>query len=769
MYEPSLVLLILKTLAVFCVSLAVGWSINYKRFTDIAIVNWTLYTILGGAFLNFICLWAILFGHPGWIGLIPTGILFLIKLGISVYHRTISINLTRSYVKQVILPICLLSMISTLNYFVPFIAEGTSGYYARGGGDHSTYLVLSDYYSKHSFWEHLDSSIFPMPPQQHWEADEFSYNRMSLNPENIQPYANQLIATAYMSFLPGAQEETYSAVVAFYITMAMWSVIALGMLFLKRSTLPWLFFIPLFLSNVTIYNATTHSIPYLFSLALTNAVIMLFWIYTRNEAWKTNINEYRYYLPLGILCAALLEIYPHGYLMTAIFIGIMAISAVTIEEFKRFIILGLMTIIFSFAAVNFILLTNIPLIIAGLGGHYPFTVATQLTTILMAQTGITDLLSIVPLPSSQIKIIIGLFLLLITMVIKAILNANARVRWLLIALFLVPWTAITYYYFRGEASYQMVRFLELVHLYILGFAGFGMCYWIEKRRNFLVLGAIAAPMIALISFQVMTHASTVRDVLSVDPVFGTEFRDSKSLTAIKQLQAIQEKSLGVNHVAYYFGPGDGVDFAGGSVLLRNLNYLPARGNTLATFFDLHLPGKNTRVWKKEWLDNAFLVIRPEGKVDVIEDTRPNAFSHPFLDTSRLKIYDSNAQPLTQLVGDAWGALQFYPSKNDSNAKPFRYLQHQTAAIVIWSKNKRTVHLSLYLSADAPATKIQLSSTLLGKINKKYNVPEWKNIIPTIPSVSSELTLVPGANIIEVTSQKNGGAPPTLYVWRVTVA
>lgn len=764
MFEPSLLLLILKTFSIFCASLVTGWSINYKRLTDVIIINWVIYTILGAAFLNFLCLLSILIGHPGWMGLIPAGILILIKSGIYFYRKKDTVNLSGKTAKQTILPIILLTTISTLNYFAPFIAEGTSGYYSRGGGDHSTYLVLSDYYSKHSFWEQLYTTALPLPPKHHWEADGFAYNRMKLNPENIQPYANQLIATPYMSFLPGAQEETYSAVVAFYISMAMWSVIALGMLFLKRVTIPWLFFIPLFLSNVTIYNATTHSIPYLFSLSLTNAVIMLFWLYTRNETWQTNISEYRYYLPLGIICAALLEIYPHGYIMTTAFIGIMAISSTTLDEFKRFIILGLTTIIFSFAAVNFILLTNVPLVLTSFGGHYSFTVATKFSDIIMAQTGIIDLLSSTPIQTSLMITIIGIFLLLIAMGGKVILHSNTRVRWLLISLLLIPWTIILYYYHRGEGSYQIVRFLELVNLYVLGFAGFGIAYFIEKKRNPLILTSIAAVMVALVALQVITHANTVKEVVSADPIFGTEFRDSAALTGIKKLQELQNTHHEINHIAYYFGPGDGVDFAGGSVLLRNLHYLPARGNTLTDWFDSVSPEKNTRVWKKAWLDDAFLIIRTEGNTDVIEDARPNAFSHPFLDTARLKIYDSSIQPLTQLIGDTWGALQFYPSRSDKNAKPFRYLQHRTGTIVIWSQDKRKVHLSLYLSADAPHTQIQLR----GLLNKTYAIPTWKSIIPTTPSVSAELTLVPGANVIEVTSQKKEGAAPTLYVWKVSV-
>lgn len=764
MFEPSFFLLILKTLGIFCSSLAVGWSLNYKQLTNRPIINWVLNSILGAAFLNFICLWSALIGFPAWVGLVPIGLVLILKVVITKY-RGYTIQ-WRPTAKLILLPIGLLSTICTINYFAPFVAERTSGYYSRGGGDHSTYLVLSDYYTHHSFWEKLYSP-FPLPPTKQWEAEEFSYNRKSLNPGNIQPYANQLIATPYMSFLPGAPEETYSAVVAFYISMAMWSVIALGSLFLKQSKLIWLFFIPLFLSNITIYNATTHSIPYLFSISLSNALMMFFWIYTRKISWKDNISQLGYYLPLGIIAAALLAIYPHSFLLTALFVGVMAFTSPNLEEFKRFIILGITAIIFSFAAVNFILLTNLPLMLAGLGGADSFSVATSLIDIIIAQTGIPDLLSNAGLRFSEIIISLGIFIVLITMVGKAIIGANPRNRGFLISLFLIPWCFILHYYLRGQGSYQTVRFLELVNLYVLGFAGFGASHLVEKYKSPIFLRTFSTIIAVLISLQIITHVKTVKEVLSIDPIFGTEFRNSASLMAIKKIEEIQNHQNEINHIAYYFGPGDGVDFAGGSVLLRHLHYLPARGNTLDPWFDTLFPDKNVRVWDKHWLDNALLVVRTEGKVDVIEDHRVGVSSPPLVDTARLKIYDSSKHPITQLVGDAWGALQFYPSRNDKNSKPFRYLQNRTGAIVIWSKKHQDVRLSLFLNSDSLHTQVNLNSPML-KLDNNYNIPKWDQIIPETPIISEKLTLQPGANIIKVTSQKEEGPPPTIYVWKIVI-
>lgn len=767
MFDPSLVLLIFKTIAIFLISLATGWSLHYKRFTDLLITNWVLNTVLGAAFLCFTSLWAVLLGYNGAYGLIPVAILFLLKVSISIYRGIKYIDIDKAHIKSVFAAVCLLSAISSLNYFAPFLVENTSGYYSRGGGDHSTYLVLSDYYSKHSFWEQINN-VSPTPPQKNWEAEKFAFDRSKLNVKNIQPYANQLIATPYMSILGGSNEETYSAVVAFYVSMAIWSVIALIMLLLKPNRIKWLFFLPLFLSNLVIYNASTHSIPYLLNIALINCIMMLFWIYTRNGSWQSDINEYKHYLPLGVLCSSLLAIYPHGYLIVIVFLTVMAITSSALEEFKRFITLGVMSLIFSFAAVNFILFTNIPLMLGGMGGSFPFSITSSLPEIITAQTGVVDILSYSKLNAFMIFVFLSLFLSLFVLAWKVIVNSQPRVRWFLAALLLIPWLGIVYYAMRGGSSYQVVRFLELVHLYLLAFAGYGAIYILERtRKSFIVRSFLPILFLSVVSFELITHSHTVNEIINVDPVFGTEFRDSTALNGINHLQKIQNSSKEINHIAYYFGPGDGVDFAGGSVLLRDLYYLPARGNTLASFFDSYLPGTHTRVWKKEWLDNAFLVIRPEGKVDIIEDTRTGAFSEPLLDTKRLKIYDSSKQPLTQLVGDSWGGLLFYPYRKDVNAKPYRFLQRETGAIVIWSEKKHVVHLSLYLNSDSPDTQIQLQSNLFKENSKNFNVPVWDHKLPSKPTVSLDLDLDRGANVIEVKSKKQGYSP-SLFFWKVVV-
>ena len=771
MFEPSLVLLIFKTILIFCFSALTGWSVNYRLLVKTMWVNWVVFTVLGASLLNLVCLWAVLLGFPGWTGLSVVVLLVVVKLIVLLRVNSYVFRFTKQRAKQVLSPIILLCSLSTVNYFVPFVIEGTSGYYSRGGGDHSTYLVFSEWFVKNPMWEKA-APYELMPSQRHWEAKQFVDVKSLFYPDNYQPLANQFIATPFMSILPGSNEETYTAAVAFYISMGCWSTLALLFVLLKREAIRWWAFVPLFLSNLIIFAATCQSIPYLLAISMINVTLLLYWVYTKEPLWQTDIQKYGYFLPLGLMHAALLAIYPHGFFMLMAFMGFMAIGCQSWEGFKRYFILCVTATLFGIAVVNFLLLINIPNVFAGLrhadeygnkGYHFLHIIASY--------SGISDFLVWYPnIEILQKKAILGLisFVFLLRYAGKIFISALPTVKPFLASLFIIPIAGIIYYHFHENGSYQIVRFEEIGHLYLLAMAGFAFSSIAEKSPK-QVLTPIAVVLFLIIP-EVGMRALAVKEVLSTDHFFATEFRNAEALEGIKKIAAMQNHAKGVaaNRVAYYFGPGDGVDFAGGSVLLRNLHSLHARGNTMASYFDWKFPGTNTRAWKKKWLDEAILVIRPESDIDIIEDLRSGAFSKPLLDTARLKIYDSQEQPLTQLIGDSWHTMIFFPFKSAPGARPYRYLKGAVGTIVVWSKNRKKINLSLFLNANAPDSRIRIDSDLFSERSKTFNIPKLEKVVPVLPTIQLELDLNPGANVIKLTPQRDGGQPPWFLFWKVRV-
>jgi len=712
-----------------------------------------------------------LLGIQGRAGLLIVALLLIVKLVVVLRTNPGSLQFTKQKAKKIITPIILLCSLSSVNYFAPFVVEGTSGYYARGGGDHSTYLILSEWFTKNSIWD-KQAPYESIPPQRHWEPKQFVDVKSTFYPSNTQPLANQFVATPFMSILPGANEETYSATVAFYISMACWSTLALLFVLLKKETIRWWAFVPLFLSNLIIFAATCHSIPYVLAISMINVSLLLYWSYTKEPLWQVQIQKYGHFLPLGLMHAALLSIYPHGFVMLIAFMGVMAISCGSWEGFNRYFILCLTSTIFGMAVANILLLISIPLLFTGMGFADSYgSKGYHFLHIIASYSGISDFLLWYPnFEILQKRVLAGLisFAFLLGFARKSFMSALPNAKPLIASLFAIPLIAIVYYHFRGNGSYQIIRFAEIGHLYLLAMAGFAISSLYEKSSKKIL--TTFAVILFLILPEVGMRVFAVKQVVSVDHYFATEFRDAEALVGVKKIEALQNHTKGAapNRIAYYFGPGDGVDFAGGSVLLRNLHFLPARGNTLASWFDLRLPGTNTRAWKKEWLDQAILVIRPESDVDIIEDLRPTAFSKPLLDTAKLKIYDSLEQPLTQLVGDSWHTMKFFPARGVEGARPYRYLKGALATIVVWSQESKKVDLSLFLNADAPDSRVQLESDLFPEGPKTFNIPKWESNIPTSPVVQLELELSPGANVIKLTPQRDGGPPPWFLFWKVQV-
>ena len=773
MFDPSLGLLLIKTVLIFAVSTLCGWSIVYKRSTSIAWVNWVIFAAVGNALLYLASLWSMLLGAPGWPGFVFVACLVVVKLMIVLQKKTESLSFTQQKLKTLLIPIILLSFLSSINYLLPFVAETTSGFYSRGGGDHAMYLPISDWLTHKTIWDRPEPYEL-IPPELNWEVKNGISNAANLCAQHcIGPIiAHKLIATHFMTFLPGSKEETYSATVAFYNSMALWSTIALLILFLKRKILWWPALVPLFLSNLIVYAATTHSIPYIVGISMINITLLLYWIYSKEPLWQTDIRKYGHFLPLGLLHAALYAIYPHGFIMMLAFAVLMGVTCGNWDGCKRFLQLGLASIIFAAAFLNFLLLTSIVYLFKGItfssnlhGTEFHFL------NILASYSGITDFLQWFPNNGVLQKTsYVGFlaFLLLLSFAGKSYVAVLPRAKPLMAALLLLPLVGVFYYFYRGDGSYQMIRFAEWGHLYLLALAGIAFSNIALKGKKYFLV--IVAVFLFFVFPEIKMRVGGVQEVLSIDPKFGSEFRDITALEGMKKIAALQNKEGGPtnNPIAYYFGPGDGVDFAGGSVLLRNQYFIHARGNTSYSFLDKIVPGpNNTIAWRKKWLERAILVIRPEGGADIIEDLRPGAFSKPLLLDERLKIFDSREQPLTQLVGDSWHTLNFYPSKVAKRKNAYRLFLGPTAALVIWSQEKQRIVLSFFMNAHEDNSQVRLESALFSEKTKVFDIPLWKRQVPESPTLSLELELEPGANIT-FSSQRDNAPPPWFYVWKVQV-
>ena len=320
-FAPSFPVLWLKAVLIYAFCWLAGWSVIPRRLVDHFLTDWILTCCTGAAWLNLSVILVSFAGFPGRVGLVLLLAALLVRMVIAGIASA-----------RVIIVVTVLTVLSALSYLAPFVILHTSGFYSRGGGDHSTYISLSDWFVSHRLWDSI-SDEETLPPHPYHEVYAFLKKRQQFHGENVQPLADQYVAAPFMALLPGSVEETYTAAVAVYLTLAGWSVVV----FLFRLGMfhdhEWLWSAPLVLfSNLLLYIATCHSIPALVAVFLLYSALTILLHLIRKDEWDTA--KVSHLLPLTLLTGALLDIYPHLFLLGTIFVGLMFYFHASTIRFK---------------------------------------------------------------------------------------------------------------------------------------------------------------------------------------------------------------------------------------------------------------------------------------------------------------------------------------------------------------------------------------------------------------------------------------------------
>lgn len=769
MIVPSLTLLLIKTVGIFLLSWIAGWSVCWRRTDKNIWISWLIVTVVGSAALNLTVTTAIILGFPGIYG--PLFLLFicLIKL---IYNFKSFYIFNISEFKEFLYPFIFICGLVVCSYFAPFFSQSTSGLYSRGGGDHSTYLALSEYFQYQSLWDKIEK-VETSPPLPYWETKISPYFLQNLFSEikiiirgEWQPLGNQMIASPYMSLLPGEVDETYSATVAFYTAVAASSVVAfLYTLVGGWRGVAWLAFIPIGLSNLLLYPSGTHSIPFLFAIAIFNISLLLAWQKTRISVDARHLISY---IPPVICGGGLLTIYPFLFVALYFFYVIFALMELRIYRIKNYLWLGLIVLIGSLVISHFYLLINIPLVLIGASTnnslYHPFSLLQLIST----QSGLIDFLM---LPSggtlsTQAKFSILAVMFAMALSLFGFLSRRGSGVILFVTVMCVFLSGAAYYDLKdagGGGGYQMVRLATLSHLYLLSLAGLGLVALLRGTRFQFYLALIL--IMAYASFAVTQRAAIVHDVVSIPHAFSTEFRDSEAFqirTAIQELQKIAADK-GKSRVAYYYGHGDGTDFAGSTVFMRPLYALNA--------FNLESilqASSGKKLWDKAWLDNAILVYSPIEQREIINDKRRGATVTPLLSSKRHLVVDTSSQNISAVMGESWN----YPIPYDIDGErhSFRYLRGRSGALVIWSNQYESLNLSIKGSADAVGAKL-LVRDLQNQTEKSLPMNVWKGNYRDSHQTTvfhTNVKISPGPNVFELAPISAIGVNPWLLIFEINI-
>jgi hypothetical protein len=804
-FSPSLPLLLIKTALIFGIAWGAGWTVCPKRIFENDFLHWTLRLIAGVAFLNICVVNASLWGATGQIGMLAAALALAARIVIE--RRRPKPAAVPAASRKRVAVFAAVSAVTCINYFAPFIVENTSGYYSRAGGDHSTYLAFSDYFVSGRLYKKIDLADI-IPPRPYWEVHYFVRNRQALNSRHAQPLTNQYIATPFMALLPGSNEETYTAAVAFYLTLAVWCAVALaGVLTKCRHRNLAIVALLLSFSNLLLFAAGQHAIPFLFATGLLNMLLALFREKTAKSQWSLTEES-------SILCFALagtlLLIYPHLFLFWgALEAALLVIFFRSVRESLLTVRLGAVTVLAALLVTNLGLFITWPLVRTGATGITSHANAYSLKEILAVQSGIVDfgVYNVPGLTGKDGWSELGTRGLMLCAVFGLV--ALWRARWraaIALAVLCAAFAAATSYYVHKNLFYQAMRLTQTGHLFYISLGALGIAWVSTSRRIYIAVpGLCAAGFLIYGSIKLRTFV--VKEVMGVIDSYQVEFRRAGHLKLANILaeksrtpggvalnwvrtpypityvsdrdfehdrtsipKALVELPGGLKNasffkqpaqrVVYYFGPGYGVDLAGATLLLRYSSYLMAHGYAYNAIWDPLKTGLGPNLWNPSFLTNCFLAIQPPRGSDILTDRRDGS-TPPLWRLNDLVVYDTKVQNAAEIVGDSWNATQY------QGDQPYRYLRGIPGALVIWSQKDETARLTMLVHGNKEKSALKIASEAL-KAPVTFDLDRWVGTRDRKQAHTLELNLKPGPNVLHMTPAGNPDDMPWPLFWWLNI-
>ena len=232
---------------------------------------------------------------------------------------------------------------------------------------------------------------------------------------------------------------------------------------------------------------------------------------------------------------------------------------------------------------------------------------------------------------------------------------------------------------------------------------------------------------------------------------------------LKNIQETETTSK-QNRIVYYFGHGDGTDFGGSTVFLRNLYSLDAMNIENAIRARYH-PSKPPKLWDKGWLNGALLMANPVQQFEIIQDNRANT-PEPLISSDRTVVWDTTSGNIAAVIGQSWN----YPIPYgviDGQQLSFRYLRGLKGAISIWSEEAKRARMKIILASDAPESQLLFLDNQSG-LSKQIPIAFWKGDYTKATRYEVELDLQPGSNTFELTPLRPSQPNPWFLVFRIII-
>lgn len=704
---PSYPLLVMKVLAIGTLTWLVGWSLfpgmtQYREPFKTFLVRQTL----GASFLLLLAVNFVFWGLPGKYASY-LAILMVLARGLWAWLRQRD-QFTPTLHEQILplwpLFLTVLGYIAVLTF--PFLWKWTSGFYAISGGDHSTYFPLSEFFIHHSLRDTVNfGSAATLPPAPNWAP----LRMLSLLQERrLDTFANQVIATPYLSLLPGSLEESYMATVVFYTTLMCANTAVLVSSLVTTSRRVFLMTLWIILgSNLLIWSMAKHSTPALFAFSAILIVLTLCidGVEARRLKW----------ILISVIYAALMLIYPHFFALCVAPVGFFIIVQIWRRQL-RFqdlwplawqLLLGLALCLLL---VNLILTDYLLHLLKTSSSYRGADIGYPWWGLLVALSGAIDFDALTGFAGKHVRRLPMLLMcaMLVPGVLFYLLDRKSPKRWVLI-FFIGPLIGMSLYYYliRGGSQYQAIRLTELAHLGFLGLVGLGYARvqsimddssaarYRHVLRWFSRMLLVFPLVFFIISLPGKKHL--YNRIIGKNPSVLADFKNAGALDLARHLPLVHQdrRRTHPDNVFYWFDWGP-ARLAGSMILLRQVPYFEAFNYTYSITFRNLLSFAQVDTLAPRMLSNALFVVPRDENFRGILDTSGFQRLAFVYENKDFQVIDPLRGAGCLPVGEAWNAPT--PEPLNPFASHMLYLmgrERGNSGLVFWTDRECQVDVRIY--------------------------------------------------------------------------
>ena len=697
--EPNLIFLLMKTACFLAVLLVTGWAVHPDPvFKESRISTWVFQQSLGAGVLLLAGFNLVAFDIPAkWVCLVPVILsgtrLMLNKLRRPQYfgYALSCEAFTRSLLIYSLGTIFIVGI-----YLVPFIAVGSSGLYAYGGGDHSSYFRVSDLVIEHSLKDIMISWGLEWPPKKdyvgmtataemypptpNWSINQFlfyiRYARQSMT------FANQTIGVPFIAMGFFNSEESYTAGVAVLLSLLCWSAAVFTSSFLQTKTpAKWLAYsaCAVALASPAMSLVLKQTIPAVYAWGS-----MLIFLSVLMRKIKQNDSPIGLPIPFGVAFASTYLMYlPAIFVSGPLWAYLISKRAVLIP--KSVMKWLLLVLLFLVAATNYEIDRPAILFFSNAIGailDYGIKPSALPPTIL----GVADFESISSGVASFWLTSFAAIVVAIGFVFFLVRQDSTKTH---ILVFILPICLVTVHYWTKGGQYHVIRMVEFLGVVIIAMSTMGFAgRWSKTKLDKLFICLTTSTF--LIS-SVQLKIAINKKIINAAPEPRAAMLTASDVRLAAQLSKEFEKSERQPSV-YWMGWG-AISFANNEILFRKQKYIEA--------FEYDYTFVNLDIISPELLNDAVLVYPAANMVDILR-VDESVLANKKIPFDKRVIQYIGVGEGAAIIGTGW------MPPTVGRGKLVRYLRPtMEGGVVIWADQDKKVQVEVEASAVVPGTSLTL--------------------------------------------------------------